>query len=282
MAWRVLGERVAESRFAAIHSKKLTRFVGRQNELQQLHGLWKRLKVGKGQVALLSGEAGIGKSRISNALLDRIANDAHVAIRLQCSPYHTNSPFYPIITRHEHAAHFQLLDPPEVKLDKLEALLSQIAPEIVADAPLYAAFLSIPTDGRYPALDLTPRRQKDLTIEALTRQVLTLARTKPVLFIIEDAHWIDPSTLEATNRFIEAVKPAPVFLLIPFRPDFFPPWLDQPHVTMIQIDRLGRDKASAMIRDLAGGKGLPNEMLEPIISETDGVPLFVEELTKLV
>jgi predicted ATPase len=281
MAWRVLGERVAESRFAAIHSKKLTRFVGRQNELQQLHGLWKRLKVGKGQVALLSGEAGIGKSRISNALLDRIANDAHVAIRLQCSPYHTNSPFYPIITRHEHAAHFQLLDPPEVKLDKLEALLSQIAPEIVADAPLYAALLSIPTDGRYPALDLTPRRQKDLTIEALTRQVLTLARTKPVLFIIEDAHWIDPSTLEAANRFIEAVETAAVLLLITFRPEFFPPWLDQPHVTMIQLNRLGRDQASAMIWDLAG-KELPAEVLEPIISKTDGVPLFVEELTKMV
>ena len=234
MAWRVLGERVGESRFAAIRSKKLTRFVGRQNELHQLYGLWKRAKGGKGQVALLCGEAGIGKSRISKTLLDRIAGDPHVTIRLQCSPYHTNSPFYPIITQHEHAAHFQRLDPPEVKLEKLEALLSQIGPEIVADAPLYAALLSIPTDGRYPALDLTPRRQKDLTIEALTRQVLTLARTKPVLFVIEDAHWIDPSTLEGTNRFIEAVKTAPVLLLITFRPEFFPPWLDQPHVTMIQ------------------------------------------------
>jgi predicted ATPase len=161
-------------------------------------------------------------------------------------------------------------------------LLSQIAPEIVADAPLYAALLSIPTDGRYPALDLTPRRRKDLTIEALTCQVLTLARTKPVLFVIEDAHWIDPSTLEAANRFIEAVKTAPVLLLITFRPEFFPPWLDQPHVTMIQLNRLGRDKASAMIRDLAGGKELPAEVLEPIISKTDGVPLFVEELTKMV
>ncbi len=247
-----------------------------------MYGLWKRAKGGKGQVALLCGEAGIGKSRISKTLLDRIADDAHVTIRLQCSPYHTNSPFYPIITQHEHAAHFQRLDPPEVKLEKLEALLSQIGPEIVADAPLYAALLSIPTDGRYPALELTPRRQKDLTIEALTRQVLTLARTKPVLFVIEDAHWIDPSTLEATNRFIEAVKTAPVFLLFTFRPEFFPPWLDQPHVTMIQINRLGRDKASAMIRDLAGGKELPAEVFEPIISKTDGVPLFVEELTKMV
>ena len=199
MAWRVLGERVVESRFAAIRSQTLTRFVGRQNELHQLYGLWNRAKGGKGQVALLCGEAGIGKSRISKTLLDRIADDAHVMIRLQCSPYHTNSPFYPIITQHEHAAHFQRLDLPEVKLEKLEALLSQISPEIVADAPLYAALLSIPTEGRYPALDLTPRRQKDLTVEALTRQVLALARIKPVLFVIEDAHWIDPSTLEATN-----------------------------------------------------------------------------------
>jgi class 3 adenylate cyclase/predicted ATPase len=282
VAWRVLGERVAESRFAAIRSKELTRFVGRQNELYRLYGLWKQAKGGKGQVALLCGEAGIGKSRISKTLLDRIADDAHVTIRLQCSPFHTNSPFYPIIAQHEHAAHLRRLDPPEVKLEKLEALLSQIGSEIVADAPLYAALLSIPMHGRYPTLDLTPRRQKDLTIEALTRQVQTLARTKPVLFVIEDAHWIDASTLEATDRFIEAVKTAPVFLLFTFRPEFFPPWLDQPHVTMIQIDRLGRDKASAMIRDLAGGKELPTEVLEPIIKKTDGVPLFIEELTKMV
>ena len=282
MAWRVLGERVAESRFAAIHPKNLTRFVGRQHELHQLYGLWRRVEGGKGQVALLCGEAGIGKSRISKTLLNRIADDANVTIRLQCSPYHNNTPFYPIITQHEHAAHFQPLDPPKVKFEKLEALLSQIGSEIVVDAPLYAALLSIPTNGRYPALDLTPRRQKDLTIEALTRQVLTLARTKSVLFVIEDAHWIDPSTLEATNRFIEAIRTAPVFLLITFRPEFFPPWLDQPHVTMIQIDRLGRDKATAMIRNLAGGKEMPTEVLEAIVSKTDGVPLFIEELTKMV
>ncbi len=281
-AWRVLGERVGESRFAAIRSKKLTRFVGRQNELNRLYDLWKRAKGGNGEIVLLCGEAGIGKSRISEALLDWIADDAHVTIRLQCSPYHTNSPFYPVITQHEHAAHFQQLDPPEVKLEKLEALLSEIGPEILADAPLYAALLSIPTDERYQALDLTPRRQKDFMIEALTRQVLTLARTKPVIFVIEDAHWIDPSTLEGTNRFIEAVKTAPVLLLITFRPEFIPPWLDQPHVTMIQLDRLGRDKVSAMIRDVAGGKELPTEVFEPIIGKTDGVPLFVEELTKMV
>ena len=281
-AWRVLGERVGESRFAAIRSKKLTRFVGRQNELRQLYGLWKRAKGGKGQVVLLCGEAGIGKSRISETLLDRIAKDAHVIIRLQCSPYHTNSPFFPIITQHEHAAHFQQLDAPEVKFDKLEALLSQIGPEILADAPLYAALLSIPTDGRYPALELTSRRQKDLTIEALIRQVLTLARTKPVLFVIEDAHWIDPSTLEGANRLIEAAKTAPVLLLVTYRPEFFPPWLDQKHVTLIQLNRLERDKASAMVRDVSGGKELPAEVLEQIISKTDGVPLFVEELTKMV
>ena len=282
MAWRVLGERVAESRFAAIRPANLTRFVGRQNELHQLYGLWQQTKAGQGQVALLSGEAGIGKSRITKTLLDRIADDANVTIRLQCSPYHNNSPFYPIITQHEHAAHLGRLDPPEAKLEKLEALLSRIGSDILADAPLYAALLSIPADGRYPALELTPRRQKDLTIEALTRQVLTLARNKPVLFAIEDAHWIDPSTLEATHRFMEAIKTAPVFLLITFRPEFFPPWLDQSHLTTIHIDRLGRDKATAMIRDLAGGKELPAEVLEAILSKTDGVPLFIEELTKMV
>src|SRR5262249_55219618 len=169
VAWQGLGGRQAESRFAAIHSGKLKRFVGRANWLHPLFELWKRAKAGKGQVALLCGEPGIGKSRISKTLLDRIADDAYVTIRLQCSPYHTNSPFYPIIAQHEHAAHLRRLDPPEVKLEKLEALLSQIGSEIVADAPLYAALLSIPTHGRYPTLNLTPRRQKDLTIEALTR-----------------------------------------------------------------------------------------------------------------
>jgi class 3 adenylate cyclase len=145
MAWRVLGERVAESRFAAIHPKNLTRFVGRQNELHQLYGLWRWVEGGKGQVALLCGEAGIGKSRISKTLVDRIADDANVTIRLQCSPHHNNSPFYPIIAQHEHAAHFQPLDPPQVKLEKLEALLSKIGSEVVVDVPLYAALLSIPT-----------------------------------------------------------------------------------------------------------------------------------------
>ena len=281
-SWRILGERVGESRFAAIRSKTLTRFVGRQDELHQLYGLWRKAESGKGQVVLLCGEAGIGKSRISKALLDQIANDAHVTIRLQCSPYHTNTPFYPVITQHEHAARFQQLDTPEIKLEKLEALLSQIGPEILADAPLFAALLSIPTYGRYPALELTSRRQKDLTIEALTRQVVALARTKPVLFVIEDAHWIDPSTLEGTNRVIEAVKTAPVLLLITFRPEFFPPWLEQEHVTTIQLNRLERDKASTMIRDISSGKELPSEVFEQIISKTDGVPLFVEELTKMV
>ena len=281
-SWRILGERVGESRFAAIRSKTLTRFVGRQDELHQLYGLWRKAESGKGQVVLLCGEAGIGKSRISKALLDQIANDAHVTIRLQCSPYHTNTPFYPVITQHEHAARFQQLDTPEIKLEKLEALLSQIGPEVLADAPLFAALLSIPTYGRYPTLELTSRRQKDLTIEALTRQVLALAHTKPVLFVIEDAHWIDPSTLEGTNRVIEAVKTAPVLLLITFRPEFFPPWLEQDHVTTIQLNRLERDKASTMVRDISSGKELPSEVLEQIISKTDGIPLFVEELTKMV
>jgi len=280
--WQVLGERVGESRFAAIHSAKLTRFVGRQSELQRLHGLWKEAKTSKGQVVLLCGEAGIGKSRLSKALLDRIAKDSHLTIRLQCSPYHTNSPFYPIIAQYERAAHFQRFDTPEVKLEKLEAFLSQIGPEILVDAPLYAALLSIPGSDRYPPLELTSRRQKDLTIEALTRQVLTLARTKPVVFVIEDAHWIDPSTLEATHRFIEAAKGVPVFLLVTFRPEFVPPWLDQKHVTTIQLNRLERDKSVAMVRDVSGGKELPAEVFEQIISKTDGVPLFVEELTKMV
>src|SRR5262249_8883237 len=159
-------------------------FVGRQNELDRLYGLWTQAKGDNGQVGLLGGEAGLGKGRVSKALPHRIGAAVHVAIRVQRSASHTDSPFYPIMAQQRPQAQLQRLDRPEVKLEKLEALLSQIGSEIVADAPLYAALLSIPTHGRYPALDLTPRRQKDLTIEALTRQVQTLARTKPVLFVI--------------------------------------------------------------------------------------------------
>ncbi len=281
-AWRIIGECVVESRFEAIRPKRLTRFVGRQEQLSRLLNLWEQAKRGAGQVMLLCGEPGIGKSRTSNALLDSIGEEPHIKIRYQCSPHHTNSPFFPVIHQLERAACFEREDLPNTKLNKLEAVLSQAGDASLADAPLYAALLSIPSDARYPALTLTPRRQKELTIAALSRQLLGLACSRPALLLIEDVHWIDATTLEAISRSISLIKTAPVFLLITFRPEFMPPWLDQSHVTMLRLNRLPREQVGAMVIDVANGKELPREVYDQIISRTDGVPLFVEELTKTV
>ena len=281
-AWRVIGECVVESRFEATRSERLTQFVGRQEELDQLLTFWHEAKRGAGQLVLLCGEPGIGKSRISNTLLASIAEEPHIKIRYQCSPYHTNSPFFPVINQLERAARFERGDSPNTKLDKLEAVLSQAGDASLADAHLYAALLSIPSGTRYPASKLTPHRQKEVTIEALTRQLLGLARSRPVVFLIEDVHWIDDTTLETVSRSISSIKTAPVLLLITFRPEFLPPWLDQTHVTMLRLNRLRREQVGAMIIDVAGGKELPPELYDQIISKTDGVPLFVEELTKTI
>ena len=281
-AFKVTGERAVESRFEARRATKLTQFVGRQRELRQLSHLWATAKEGKGQIALLCGEAGIGKSRTIIALFDEIAGEPHVTIRWQCSSHHTHSPFFPAIRHIEHAARFERDDRPEVKLEKLELALSRAGQTVLADAPLYAELLSIPSTGRYPALDLTPQRKKDLTISALIRQLLSFATSQPVLFVLEDVHWIDATTLELVNRTIELIKTAPVLAVITFRPDFFPPWLDQSHVTMLRLERLGRDQVGTMIADISGFKELPAEVAELIVSKTDGVPLFVEEMTKAI
>ena len=281
-AWRIISECVVESRFEAIRQKRLTRFVGRQEQLSRLLSFWEQAKRGAGQVMLLCGEPGIGKSRTSNALLDSIAGEQHFKIRYQCSPHHSNSPFFPVINQLERAARFEREDLPNTKLDKLEAVLAQAGDASLADAPLYAAVLSIPSGARYPALKLTPRRQKELTIAALTRQLLGLACSRPVLLLIEDVHWIDATTLEAISRSIRLIKTASVFLLITFRPEFTPPWLDQSHVTMLRLNRLQREQVAAMVIDVTDGKELPREVYDQIISRTDGVPLFVEELTKAI
>jgi class 3 adenylate cyclase/DNA-binding response OmpR family regulator/predicted ATPase len=281
-AYRVTGKRAIESRFAASRTGKLTQFVGRQNELQQLSTLWERAKGGEGQVVLLCGDAGIGKSRLCEAWLDRIADEPHISIRNQCSPHHTNSPFYPIINQLEHAARFEREDTPDVKLRKLKVLLSQAGTATLADTPFFAALLSIPTDGLYSSPNLTPQRQRDLTIAALLRQVLGLALTRPVVIKLADAHWIDSSTLELLGRCIASIETARVFVLCSFRPEFFPRWLDESHVTMLRLDRLSREQSGSIIFDVAGHKQLPSALHEQIISKADGVPLFAEELTKAV
>jgi len=283
-AFEITGEKAVESRFDAKSGSgsKLTHFVGRRRELALLADLWERAKKGEGQFALLCGEPGIGKSRMSLALVNDIARDEHVTIRWQCSSHHANSPFYPIIRNIERAARFEPEDSAPVRLEKLEKWLSGLGQPVLADAALIAALMSVPSVGRYPALDLTPQRQKDLTIDALIRLVMAYTPHRPVLFVLEDAHWIDPTTLELVSRTIEVMKPVPFFALITFRPDFFAPWLDRPHVTMLRLERLNKDEVGAMLADLTGGKRLPAEVSEIIVSKTDGVPLFVEEMTKAI
>jgi class 3 adenylate cyclase/DNA-binding response OmpR family regulator/predicted ATPase len=281
-ACRVTGKRAIGSRFDARRTGTHTRFVGRQHELQQMTALWERAKSGKGQVALLCGEAGIGKSRICEAWLDRIIDEPHVTMRFQCSPHHTNSSFYPIINQLEHVSRFEREDTPEIKIKKLETVLSQAGPGALADIPFFANLLSIPTDGFYSSPNLTPQRQRDLQITALLRQVLGLAIKQPVVVKIADAHWMDSSTLELLTRTIMSIKTARVFVICSFRPEFFPRWLDESHVTVLRLDRLSREQTGVIISEVAGGKQLPRELHEQIMSKADGVPLFAEELTKTV
>jgi class 3 adenylate cyclase/DNA-binding response OmpR family regulator/predicted ATPase len=280
--YQVTGKQPIEMRFAASQTAKLTQFVGRQHELQQLSTLWELAKAGKGQVALLCGEPGIGKSRVTKTWSNLIADEPHILMRYQCSPHHTNSPFYPIISHLERAAHFEREDTPDLKLRKLEAMLSQAGAATLADTRLYASLLSIPTDKFNSSPDLTSQRQRGLTIAALVRQLRDLALTRPVVVVLADAHWIDSSTLELLSRCIASIKAARVFVLINFRPEFFPPWLDESHVTMLRLHRFAREQIEAIILDVAGSKELPRELQEQIVSKSDGVPLFAEELTKTV
>jgi class 3 adenylate cyclase/DNA-binding response OmpR family regulator/predicted ATPase len=280
--YQVTGKQAIEMRFLAEQTAKLTQFVGRQHELQQLSRLWELAKAGKGQVALLCGEPGIGKSRVTRTWSNLIADEPHVLMRYQCSPHHTNSPFYPIINHLERAAHFEREDTPDLKLRKLEAMLSQAGAATPADTRLYAALLSIPTDKFNSSPDLTSPRQRELTIAALVRQLRDLALTRPVVVVLADAHWIDSSTLELLSRCIASIKAARIFVLINFRPEFLPPWLNESHVTMLTLNRLAREQTEAIILDVAGSKELPRELQEQIVSKSDGVPLFAEELTKTV
>ena len=280
--WHVLDESRAESRFEAMHGQQLTVLVGREHEIGLLADRWERAKEGEGQVVLLSGEPGIGKSRIARALRARLANEPHTPLSHYCSPHHTNSALYPVIGHLERAAGFTRDDRPEARLDKLEALLSQAAAALGEAVPLVAALLGIETGQRYPALALTPQHQKQRTLKTLVDQVEGLAAQKPVLAVYEDVHWVDPSTLEALDQLIERVQGLPVLVLITFRPEFNPPWTGHAHVMQLSLSRLTRRHGQALVEEVTGGKALPDEMLNQILAKTDGVPLFVEELTKTV
>ena len=280
-AWAALRASSAEGRFEALHASDLTALVGREEETELLLRRWSKAKTGEGQVVLLSGEAGIGKSRLTAALLERLATEPHTRLRYFCSPQHTDSAFYPIIGQMERAAGLAHDDTPQAKLDKLDALLAQTSTS-KQDAALFAEMLSLPNDGRYPALELTPQQRRQRTLEALTAQLAGLASQQPVLMIFEDVHWIDPTSLEALNRTVDRIKTLPALLIVTFRPEFNAPWVEQSHVTSLTLTRLGEREAAAIIARLAGNKELPADVMAEIVERTDGIPLFVEEMTKSV
>ena len=280
-AWAALRPASVESRFEALHASGLTELVGREEELELLLRRWSKAKTGEGQVVLLSGEAGIGKSRLTAALLERLASEPHTRLRYFCSPQHTDSALYPIIGQMERAAGFAHGDTAQAKLDKLDALLAQTSTS-AQDAALFAEMLSLPNDGRYPALDLTPEQRRQRTLEALVSQMEALSRQNPVLMIFEDAHWTDPTSLEVFGRVVDRIRSLRVLLIVTFRPEFEPPWIGRPYVTALTINRLAQRDIEAMIDGVVGNKLIPANIRQDIIERTDGIPLFVEEMTKAV
>jgi class 3 adenylate cyclase/predicted ATPase len=279
--WAVLRPSRVEGRFDALHTTGLTTLVGREEEFELLLRRWSRAKAGEGQVVLVSGEPGIGKSRLTAALLEQLDAEPYTRLRYFCSPQHTDSALYPIIGQLERAAGLAHDDKPPARLDKLEALLDRTSTS-TQDAALFTELLSLPNDGRFPALDLAPQDRRQRTLQALTAQVSRLAGQQPLLVIFEDVHWIDPTSLEVLDRTVDLVKTLPALLIVTFRPEFNAPWVGQAHVTSLTLNRLEQRDVRAMIAHLVGRKDLAADVLAEIVKRTDGVPLFVEEMTKAV
>ena len=279
--WLVLRTSPVVSRFEALHPGALTPLVGRKQETELLLRLWSKAKASEGQVVLLSGEAGIGKSRLAAALLQEITSEPHTLLQCFCSARHTDSALYPIIGWIERAAGLAYNDSMQTKLDKLDALLTRTAtPD--EDAELFADILLLRNDGRYRRLNLSAAQRRDKTLEALTKQIEALARVDPLLMIFEDAHWADPTSLEALSQAVNRIGTHRVLLIVTFRPGFARPWTGQQYVTALGIDRLGPREVSVIIDRLVGNKSLAESVRTDIITRTDGIPLFVEEITKAV
>jgi class 3 adenylate cyclase/predicted ATPase len=280
-ACQVLRPSGVVSRFEALRGSALTRLVGREEEIELLLRRWARAKAGDGQLVLVSGEPGIGKSRITAELEGCLHAEPHIRLRYFCSPYCRDSALYPFIDQLWHAAEFARDDPPVVKLEKLEGVLARAAPP-EEDVALLADLMSLPASERHELPNLNPQRKKERTLEALIRQLEGLARMQPVLMVFEDAHWIDPTSRELLDLTIERARNLPVLLIVTFRPEFQPVWTGQPQVTLLALNRLDRRDRSVLVAQITGGRALPDEVVDQIVDRTDGVPLFIEELTKSV
>jgi class 3 adenylate cyclase/tetratricopeptide (TPR) repeat protein len=280
LAAHVLGESTVESRFEALRSATLSPLVGRDEEVQLLLRRWAQTKAGEGQIVLISGEAGIGKSRIAAALQERLEPERPIRLRYFCSPHRGDSALFPIIAQLERAAGFARDDAAAAKLDKLAALLSPSGNSDQETEAVFADLLAVPTGERYPPLLDDPRQKRERVFSALVRQLEALAQHRPVLFLFEDAHWSDSTSLELLDRIAERVRQLPVLMVVTFRPEFEAPWTGQAGVTSMTLSRLGQRDTKALVGRVAGGKMLPAEILDQIIEHTDGIPLCIEELTK--
>jgi class 3 adenylate cyclase/tetratricopeptide (TPR) repeat protein len=278
-AWRVRGEAVGVTRFEARRSGALSHLAGREEEIDLLRRRWDQSKLGEGRVVLLSGEPGVGKSRIAEDLLASLKGEPHTSVRYFCSPHHTNSPLYPFVEQLEKAANFAPDMIARARLDKLEALLEPTSTNLPSDLALVAALLGVPVDERCARLAGGPQQKREMTLVALLDHLVGQSVRSPVLVVFEDIHWIDPTSLDLLDRIVAAAADLPVFLLITFRLEFQPAWIGQPQVTTLSLSRLGRRDSAGIIGSVAKGKALPSEVVDQILSHADGIPLFIEELT---
>ena len=270
-----------ENRFEARRADVASPLLGRDEELELLLRRWEQAKRGEGRVVLLTGEAGIGKSRLTRALQERLRAEAHTSLTYHCSPYHQDSAFYPVIAQLTRAAGIER-DDTEARLRKLETLLAQSSANLADDVPLFAALLSIPLGENYQLPKVAPQRLKDFTLQALITQLSRLAARQPVLMTFEDMHWVDPTTLELLSLAVSEAKGLPLLMVATARPEFTPPWPSHRHLTTVDLTRLDRGEGEALVAGVTRGKALPAEVLEQIVARTDGIPLFIEELTKTV
>jgi class 3 adenylate cyclase/predicted ATPase len=280
-AWRIAGEAEAFGALDARHGLS-TPLVGRAEELKLLLERWQQARTGNGQVVLLSAEPGIGKSRLIAALQERLGDEPRALLCYFCSAYHVNSSFHPIIKQLERVADIRRDDDNDTKLDKLRALLGQTISDVAETNALLAELLSIESTGRHPPLEMTAQARKARTVAVLIDLLKSLAAQRPVMMVVEDAHWIDPTTSEWLDSVIDSLRELPVLLIVSFRPEFKSHWVALPHVTELSLSRLSRDEGAAIADRIAGGKTLPCEVKDQILAKTEGVPLFVEELTKTV
>jgi class 3 adenylate cyclase len=280
-AWQVIEQAEVESRFEALHTGPMTPLIGRDEELELLLRRWRQAKAGEGQLVLLCGEPGIGKSRLIAALEERLQGEVHESLRYFCSPHHQDSALYPVIARWERDLTFVRTDTPQQRFDKLETMLNRVGTS-AEDIALIADFLSLPAADRYPALVYSSQRKKEETFAALIRQLTTRARRQPLLMLFEDAHWADASSLELLDQVVGLLTNLPVLLVISFRPEFQPPWSGLAVASSVTLKRLTQQQSAQLATWIVVEQSLPPQLLERIVTQTDGVPLFIEELTKAV